>query len=91
MFHPDFNVSELSEDEIQKKLADISKKLSNPRLRSDVVQQLRNFAIILQTAYKEKLFKKSIENDPSWAPGTVLDTSDEKIIDDELTKLININ
>ncbi|NJO62366.1 MAG: hypothetical protein HC836_30325 [Richelia sp. RM2_1_2] len=91
MGYPGLNLKDLTDEQLQKKLSEISVRLAKPGIRADITNQLKAIFEALRTEVQERIFKKVIETDPKWQPGVVLDTQDDKKDKDEFDKLININ
>jgi hypothetical protein len=91
MEYPGFSATHLSENEITTKMGEIQRRLSRPGIRSDVYQQLLGMLEILRSEVYERNFRKTVETDPKWKAGVVLDTDDRTEDQDDLDKLIDIN
>lgn len=91
MRYPGLNLKDLTDEQLQKKLADISSKLSRSGIRSDILDQFRSIYSAIRDELQERTFKKSIEQDPKWKSGVVFDTTDENSEKDDFDKLIKIN
>ena len=91
MEYPGLDVRNMSDDQLQKKIGELSSRVSRSNMRSDITAQLHRILNIMRTELNERTFKKSIETDKQWKPGLVLDTDDTVKDKDDLDKLINID
>ncbi len=90
MEYPGLDVRSLTDDQLQKKITEVSTRLSRVALRADVATQLRSMLESLRSEYFERSFRKSVDNDPKWKPGSVLNTDEDKEEENPFDKLINI-
>lgn len=93
MIHPLLNLKDLSDEELQKKLQNIQKRLMNSHmLKGEMIQQMRAIFESIQEEQKERQVQKAIKEDPNLKAGVVVDTEEsiEKEKDD-LDVLIDIN
>lgn len=91
MNYPGLDVKKLSDEQIQKRIAELSNRLSRQGLRSDIIFQMRAILDILRQELSDRQFVKSTENNPKWQAGVVLDTEEAVEDKDDLDKLINIS
>lgn len=88
--YPGLDARALTDDQIQKKLGELTSKMNRMSSRSNVNAQLLAIINILRNELQERSFKKSIENNPKWQSGVVLDTDVDEKESDDLDKLIDI-
>ena len=91
MEYPGLDVRGLTDDQIQKKIGELTMRLSKSHIRSDIAGQMHAILNILRAELQERAFHKSTEQDPQWKAGVVLDTDDVEKEKDDLDKLIDIN
>lgn len=91
MEYPGLNVRELSDDKIQKKIAELNNRLSRPNIRGDIAAQMRSLLNTFVSEINDRNFKKNTETDRQWQAGVVLDTDKVNDDKDDLDKLIDIN
>lgn len=93
MFNPLVNVSKLTDEELQKKIYEVNKKiLHSSRFQSNIIQQLQSLMLTYQTELERRKTNKMINEDPNFKPGVAYD-SDGNIDKDkgEYDDLIDIN
>lgn len=90
MEYPGLDVKNLSDDQIQKKIGELTSRLGRPNIRGDIAAQMHNILNMLRSEMQDRMFLKAIESDPNWKPGVVLDTDEAEKEKDDLDKLIDI-
>lgn len=90
MDYPGLNLRNITDDQLQKQISDISIKLMKVS-NKQAASQLHTILASLRSEMQERTLRKSSENDPKMKPGIVLDTEDGDKEKDDIDKLINIS